>query len=129
MDQPTDLAPLTPTTSRTFVTSDDACAPCAHAALHGWWGPSLKPARSHCHSCHRSWASPREGHCTTCCRHFADVRAFDYHLAESGCFDPALARRADGTPRLVERDRPFGPVWCVIDYRSHQRPYAHGSAA
>lgn len=103
--------------------TDSTCEPCAHAAKHAWWGPSLAPARSHCRDCHRSWASPREGHCTRCHAHFSDVRAFDYHMGEEGCSDPALAQRADGRPRLVLKERAFGGVWSVVDYRTHTRPY------
>jgi hypothetical protein len=105
-----------------------SCVVCAHARKHSWWGPALAPAKSHCRDCHRSWASSREGHCTRCHAHFADVRAFDYHIGEGACNDPSSAARADGRPRLIAKERPFGVVWAVIDYRTHTRPYITASA-
>ena len=106
------------------------CNICSFARIHKWWGPDLKPARSHCSDCHRSWASLTEGHCPTCCEHFANEKSFDAHLLEeSGCVAPATLVRRDGRPRLVLRERPFGGVWCTADYRDPaRRPFAQQAA-
>ena len=97
------------------------CKPCEHSTQHAWWGPDLLPAKSHCRSCHRSWASLREGHCTRCCGHFSDGRAFEAHLTEDGCVSPASVVRRDGRDRFVVRARRFGVVWALADYRDRAR--------
>jgi hypothetical protein len=104
----------------------DTCNVCEYANKHAWWGPDLAPARSHCRDCHRSWASLTEGHCAMCCGHFANEKSFDAHLLEeSGCVDPGTLLRRDGRPRFILRERPFGKVWSVADYRDpSRRPFS-----
>lgn len=62
-----------------------------------------------------------------CCRHFANEKSFEAHLLEeTGCVDPATLVRKDGRPRMILRERPFGGVWCVADYRDPaRRPFVH----
>ena len=103
------------TPSKTQTKIQD-CSVCKHVDEHGWYGPSIKPARSHCRRCHRSWASLVEGHCTMCCEHFANVKAFDAHLLEEGCRPPAEVIRKDGRPRLTQRKGPFGITWRLAFY-------------
>lgn len=90
------------------------CGPCTHAREHGWWGPTLGSAVTHCRDCHRSWRSLREGHCATCCRHFADTAAHAAHLRDGECCDPATITRTDGSPRFKLVESPFGPLWDLI---------------
>lgn len=77
------------------------CAPCDHAAEHGWWGT---PNLTHCRGCHRSWSmSTNQAHCTVCHRHFSGPSHFDRHWGRSGEHrDPQrkgriYAQRPDGT--------------------------------
>ena len=90
------------------------CAPCAHATEHGWWGPTLGKARTHCRDCHRSWRSLREGHCAACCRHFADPEAHAVHRRDSECVDPATITKADGSARFKLVETPYGTMWDII---------------
>lgn len=59
-----------------------------------------------------------------CHAHFADERAFAYHQTVEACLVPSGLMRRDGRARLQVRDRGFGPVWSVVDYRDRERPYA-----
>lgn len=91
------------------------CAPCAHAVLHGWWGP-MGSNKTHCRRCHRSWASRLEMHCVTCHRHFANPKACDAHQPGSECQDPMEVLRADGQPKFVVLDHGRGPVFKLAFY-------------
>jgi hypothetical protein len=102
---------LTPT-----VTTEAPCAPCAYVAIHHWWGPSVAPGRSHCHECHRTWASTIEGHCTVCHRHFATYPAFDAHFIDDAHTDPAFIMRQDGRPKFTFRTTRFGVTWRLAFY-------------
>ena len=97
------------------------CEICQYANKHAWWGPKLAPARSHCRKCCRSWASLNEGHCASCCRQFVNTKSFDAHLTEEACQDPAGIMRRDGKPKFIARDRHYGAVWAVADYRDRDR--------
>jgi hypothetical protein len=103
-------------TPRTTRRGDSDCETCAYADQHGWWG-NKRPGRSHCSDCHRFWDSLMEGHCPTCCAHFSNVLAFDAHLAEEGCRNPAEILRQDGRPKFVLRQGKFGGTWALVNYR------------
>jgi hypothetical protein len=104
------------------------CPICAYASEHHWWGPELAPARSHCSDCHRSWTSLVEGHCTLCCENFANIKAFDAHLApEGGCVPPESVIRRDGRPRLSSRTSKWGRTWKLAFYGT--RPDFSGESA
>lgn len=96
----------------------EVCAPCVHAAEHGWWG-DLGSDRTHCKRCHRSWASLREIHCVSCCRHFVNPAACDAHLSagDAPCVDPSdIRRKKDGEPKFEIVDRGKGPVFKLKFY-------------
>jgi hypothetical protein len=90
------------------------CPLCAFADAHGWWGRE----GTHCRGCHRTWAAFGQAHCATCHNHFSTPTAFDRHLAPRGCLDPSEVRTKDGTPRLILRDGPSGPLWGWPDSRA-----------
>ena len=118
-----------PSTNRSDGAASTAtldCPVCEHIRVHGWMG-NIAPARNHCRDCHRESASLKEGHCRGCCTQFASYKAFDYHLdKDARCLAPSELVRQDGKPRLVVRERRFGPVWAVAFYG--ERP-AHWGAA
>jgi hypothetical protein len=106
--------------------TNESCSACTHAQEHGWWGP-IAPARSHCRKCHRGWASLKEGHCPRCCTHFATPAAFDAHLTTDSCADPSAVTRRDGRPRLICRQRSFGPVWALAYYGERPSHWGGGN--
>lgn len=113
--------PTATKTNAPLATEAPQCEICAFAKIHHWWGPGLKPARSHCSTCHRSWTSLAEGHCPQCCRHFAKYAAFDAHLDEDAhCIDPETITRADGRPRFAKKVSAWGTTWKIAFYG--QRP-------
>ena len=60
-----------------------------------------------------------------CCAHFTNTKAFDAHLLEEGCQAPGSIMRRDGQPKFIIRERSFGPVWALADYRDkNRRPFA-----
>lgn len=60
-----------------------------------------------------------------CCRQFVNTKAFDAHLTEDACQDPSGINRADGRPRFIARDRQYGVVWAIADYRDkNRRPFS-----
>lgn len=64
----------------TSPATSDTCAPCAHAAEHGWWGPD-HPG-THCRDCHRSWTSLAQAHCVTCHQQFVSALVADSHWCD-----------------------------------------------
>lgn len=101
------------------------CPRCARITKDGYRG---------CPDCGREWTALREAHCVTCHRQFSSDSAFDMHwgidhapcakrpenqgankhkvcYAQSVHRDPAIIRKGDGTPRLIEVRTERGPVW------------------
>lgn len=96
------------------------CTVCDYAQAHGDWGPDIKPDKTHCSRCHRSWRSYREAHCVVCCRHFINSNAADAHRVEDGCRNPSSLTRRDGKPKFTTVDRGKGVVYKLVNYR--ERP-------
>ena len=93
----------------------ESCSICTYIKEHHQH-PSGVSWNSHCHDCHRSWASPVEGHCTVCCRHFAGYPAFDAHFVGGLHADPATVTREDGKPKFAFRKSPYGITWRIAFY-------------
>ena len=115
------------------------CPVCIEADHRGCFGPALRPARTHCRGCHRSWGNAevppgprctrggiRQVHCPACHAQFRNPQAFDAHLTAAGCRPPQTVRRGDGRPRFTYRDTRWGPLWALASYGP--RP-AHWDAA
>jgi hypothetical protein len=81
-----------------------ACAPCAYADAHGWWGPSVKGG-THCRTCHASWTGHARAHCTMCHQTFGTDGVADRHWLRGIHHDPrsvsALRQGDDGTWHTV----------------------------
>jgi hypothetical protein len=60
-----------------------------------------------------------------CCRQFVNTKSFDAHLTEDACQDPAGIMRLDGKQKFIGRDRQYGVVWAIADYRDWaRRPFS-----
>lgn len=112
----TQLGGAAQTVVKETKSGDEPCGTCEYGAKHGWWGQQT-PAPNHCGDCHRFWRSANEGHCAQCCQHFTNTAAFDAHIDNDSCLDPATVTRMDGRPRLVCRESAFGPIWALVNYR------------
>lgn len=96
----------------------EPCAPCAHAARHGWWGPNHRG--THCRGCHRSWTGLAEAHCVGCHEHFTTNGTADLHRQAGQCVPPGSLRRKDGSPVLVPSTKArfhSGVTWGQPDNR------------
>lgn len=84
-----------------------ACAVCAFATDHGWWGPDHRG--THCRGCHASWSGTAKAHCTVCHETFSTAGVAEAHWRRGVHVPPAtvagLARGDDGTWRTAG-DRP-----------------------
>lgn len=89
----------------------NTCERCTHNDEHGWGGLfDGKSGVSHCHGCHRNWASKREAHCTVCHRHFSTDENAERHVASGkgyACLSDSSMRRK-GLHRGTSR---FGYIW------------------
>ena len=83
--------------------TETACATCAFADTHGWWGPGH--AGTHCRRCHLSWASTAQAHCVVCCAHFTTAAVADRHWCDGhGPGERQHSASCDG-----QHGRPWAP--------------------
>lgn len=62
------------------------CQPCEVAKEKGWWGESLPPHHTHCHTCHDTMPMTQVwGHCVGCHTTFRGERVFNDHHEANLC--------------------------------------------